>query len=246
LAYFCQQLVVYLDAGFDASKALRLLQPMFRSTQLRAAIGRILLALGDGETLSAAMARELGVIDGRFLRMVRDAEAQGRLQEALRAFARENRAPSKQSSLTNALLGHGFFLLYLAPVVVPTWILLHLPAALIAREAVAGHASLPRLVHGLVAFHALLPPWRGWVLCRRFESCLPSILLFAFLLMALPRAARWIVPIVDRCRRMLFEDDEPLRGADLLAEFEQIRSAGELTDAEFSRIRKLIHPDVRP
>jgi hypothetical protein len=41
---------------------------------------------------------------------------------------------------------------------------------------------------------------------------------------------------------MLFGDDEPLQGADLLAEFERLGSAGELTEAEFGRIRKLIRP----
>ncbi len=119
-----------------------------------------------------------------------------------------------------------------------------LPLILIAREVIAGEVSLPRFIRHLIIFRDCLPFGSGWVLCRRAESSWrPFLLPSLVILTGLPYGARIMTPVVDRWRRSLFEDDEPLRGADLLADLERGGAPDKMTSEEFTLVRALILQD---
>jgi hypothetical protein len=63
-------------------------------------------------------------------------------------------------------------------------------------------------------------------------SYLPLLLLVVSILVGVPMAYRlW---------RETHGEDEPIRGADLLSDFEQAYAAGKMDEAEFRRIRDLV------
>jgi hypothetical protein len=240
LAYFCRALAAYLDLGFDLHKALATVEPTFRESPFGPAIGRIRLALRCGDTLAVAMARERWVFDGQLPSMIRNAEAEGRVAETLRVFAHDLKQHDRISRTYSIWVSSFGLLLIVLCIVVAPCIVWRLPMIWIVNEAVAVPANSARLVHLVIIFRDFVPMGRGWVLCTRFESHLPLLLLCMAVLAGLPYAARWITPVVDRCERALFEDDEPLRGADLLADFERGGAAGEMTEEEFGRVRERI------
>jgi type II secretory pathway component PulF len=243
LACFCNGLAVYLDAGFDLREALEYLEPTYHGSRLGRAIGRILVALRGGDTLSAAVARERG-FRGRLLRRIADAEAQGKLQGVLRAYVRKMRLREARDSRVALAVMHPLFVLSVAVTPVAAWLFLRLPVAWIVYAAFTGQVALPRLVRFALVSREFLPWGRAWVLCATVEPYVGLMLLFAFLVAVLPYAARGIAPVVDHCGRILFGDDAPLRGAELIADFDQIRSAGDLTDEEFRRVCQLMRRDV--
>jgi hypothetical protein len=239
LAYFSKGLAAYLDLGFDLDNALACLERTFHRSQFGPAIGRIQTALRRGDTLAVAMAREPWVFGSTFVGMIKNAEAEGRVAETLRVFAHDLEQRNRVS-LAYSIWTSSFWLLMVLGIAIPSCIVWRLPMIWIVQEAVVGHASPARLVDFVIVFHDFMPWGRGWVLCTKFESYLPALLLCMAVLTGLPYAARWIAPVVERLRRALFEDDEPLRGADLLAEFERACVAGKMTEEEFGRVRDTI------
>jgi type IV pilus assembly protein PilC len=87
LAMFCRQFASYSDAGVDLIKSLTALEKQFARSALGPVLGRITLAVRQGEAISDAMGREPEAFDNLFLSMVRVAEARGGLPETMRGMA---------------------------------------------------------------------------------------------------------------------------------------------------------------
>jgi hypothetical protein len=66
----------------------------------------------------------------------------------------------------------------------------------------------------------------------RLWNYLPLVLLTVSILVG--------VPLAYRLWREAHEEDEPIRGADMLSDFEQAYAAGKMDEAEFRRLRDLV------
>ncbi len=93
LGQFCRQFAAYLDAGVDILKTLTSLEKQYSRTGLGPAIGRVLVAIKQGDHLAEALSHEPQVFDPQFLSMMKVAEARGGVPETLRGLAKnyENR-----------------------------------------------------------------------------------------------------------------------------------------------------------
>lgn len=80
---FLEALADLVNAGMSAGEAVRLLASRVREPRLRALCGALWTQLGEGGTLSRAMAQHSGVFDGQTVSLIAAGEATGNLREVL-------------------------------------------------------------------------------------------------------------------------------------------------------------------
>lgn len=124
---FLEAIADLVDAGMSAGEAVRVLAARLQEPRLRGLCATLWRQLGEGDTLSQAMARHPAVFDGRTTSLISAGEATGKLHEVLARLIRhfsEQRDLRQQMLAALAypaficLLGGGvalFLVLYLVP-----------------------------------------------------------------------------------------------------------------------------------
>ena len=162
LSTFCRQFGSYLDAGVDPKKALLSLEAQFARTALGPIVGRLILAVRKGETLSDAMAAEPKAFDSLFLSLMRAAEARGGVPETLRRLAKHYEARDRLMRQARSAMIYPVAVLTIAGGVAALLTFFVLPQLVAILEDMVKGKPLPlptRLLIGLTHFATTYGWW---------------------------------------------------------------------------------------
>jgi len=162
LATFCRQFGSYLDAGVDPRKALLTLEGQFARTALGPVIGRLVLAVRKGETLSDAMAKEPQAFDSLFLSLMRVAEARGGVPETLRRLANQYEARTRLVRQARTAMIYPIAVLLIAGGVAVLLTFFVLPVLVAILEDMGKHKALPLPTRMLIGLTHFLSAYGWW------------------------------------------------------------------------------------
>ena len=162
LATFCRQFGSYLDAGIDTKKALLTLEGQFARTALGPVLGRLVLAVRKGDTLSDAMAKEPQAFDSLFLSLMRVAEARGGVPEALRRLANQYEARSRLVRQARTAMIYPIVVLLIAGGVAVLLTFFVLPVLVSILEDMGKQKVLPLPTRMLIGLTHFLRAYGWW------------------------------------------------------------------------------------
>jgi type II secretory pathway component PulF len=165
LALFCRQFASYLDAGVDLMKALSSLETQYARTALGPVIGRIILSVRRGDSMTAAVQREPKAFDTLFVSMIQVAEARGGMPETLRMLSKHYEARQRLIRQARSAMIYPIAVLLVASGVVAMLTLWLLPKFIdMLRELPGQGASLPWPSRVLMAFSGFVQALGWWLI----------------------------------------------------------------------------------
>ncbi|SIO63000.1 type II secretion system protein F (GspF) [Singulisphaera sp. GP187] len=164
LARFCRQFAAYLDAGVDLLKSLSSLETQFARTALGPVIGRIRLAVRQGDSLTEAVAREPQAFDSLFVSLIKVAEMRGGIPETLHRLAKHYEARQSLIRQARSAMIYPIAVLVIASGVVALITIFLLPQFIAMLKDVAHGAALPLPSRLLMAFSAFVGSSGWWMM----------------------------------------------------------------------------------